>query len=69
MTKHIEFIVSRPPVRDADRVPLVPVRELAGLTRDERTFELRLRVRSGAYSRPTVVEQVARAIVDSTGTR
>jgi hypothetical protein len=78
MTKHIESIVPRVPVRDADRAPaaleierssgprpihgLVPVRELPGLTPDEQFAELRLRVQRGMYGKPGVVEQVARAM-------
>jgi hypothetical protein len=78
MTKHIESVVPRAPVRDADRVPthrpalerpsahvtgpLVPVHEIPGLRPDERVAELRLRVRSGVYARPAVVSQVARAM-------
>lgn len=79
MTKHIESIVPRPPVRDADRPPttpaaeqrsskprrvgpLVPVYELTGLDPDERVAELRLRVQSGVYGTPSVMEQVARAM-------
>jgi len=80
MTKHIESIVPRLPVRDADRAParrpaerqpsgaqnirpLIPVHEIPGLAPEERVAELRLRIRSGVYARPSVVEQVARAIV------
>jgi hypothetical protein len=79
MTKHIESLVPRVPVRDADRKPpssraeqapasahstsvLIPVHEIPGLGPDERVEELRLRVRSGVYGRPAVVEQVARAM-------
>jgi hypothetical protein len=78
MTKHIESIVPRLPVRDADRSPvtqvverssgprrvgpLVPVYEIPGLGPDERIAELRLRVRSGVYGEPSVVEQVAAAV-------
>lgn len=79
MTKHIESLVPRVPVRDADRKPpsnrteqvptaarssgaLIPVHEIPGLKPDERVEELRLRVRSGVYARPAVVEQVARAM-------
>ena len=78
MTKHIEFVVPRAPVRDADRAPsprptgeppgvhgagqLVPVHEIPGLRPDERVAELRLRVRSGVYARPAVAAQVARAM-------
>jgi len=79
MTKHIESLVLRVPVRDADRKPpssraepaptppratgaLIPVHEIPGLGPDERVEELRLRVRSGVYARPAVVEQVARAM-------
>jgi hypothetical protein len=78
MTKHIESIVPRVPVRDADRAPatrevhqsptprlsgpLIPVRELPGLTPDERVAELRLRVQNGMYGESSVVEQVARAM-------
>lgn len=79
MTKHIESLVPRVPVRDADRMPtqrsvnrlpatvhttgtLVPVHEIAGLRPEERVAELRLRVQSGVYARPAVVEQVARAM-------
>ena len=79
MTKHIESVVPRGPVRDADRTPelrpaglapslvqttgpLVPVHEIPGLRPEERVEELRLRVRSGVYGRPAVVEQVARAM-------
>lgn len=78
MTKHIESIVPRVPVRDADRAPatreierssrprqtptLIPVREIAGLTPAEQFAELRLRVQGGMYGKPGVVEQVARAM-------
>lgn len=78
MTKHIEFIVPRMPVRDADRAPatrigertsmprltgpLIPVHEIPGLAPHERVAELRLRVQGGAYAKPSVVEQVARAM-------
>lgn len=78
MTKHIELVVPRTPVRDADRAtahgpaaerpsthgtgPLVPVHEIPGLRPDERVAELRLRVQSGVYGRPAVVAQVARAM-------
>lgn len=78
MTKHIEFVVPRAPVRDADRMPahgrttdrpsvhgtglLIPVHEIPGLRPDERVAELRLRVQSGVYSRPAVAGQVARAM-------
>ena len=78
MTKHIEFVVPRAPVRDADRAPargpaiegpsvhgtgpLVPVHEIPGLRPDERVAELRLRVQSGVYARPAVVAQVARTM-------
>lgn len=79
MTKHIESLVPRVPVRDADRKststpaeqvpasvqttgPLIPVHEIPGLRPDERVAELRLRVRSGVYARPAVIEQVARAM-------
>jgi hypothetical protein len=78
MTKHIEFVVPRTPVRDADRAtapapaaerpsthgtaPLIPVHEIPGLGHDERVAELRLRVQSGVYARPAVVTQVARAM-------
>ncbi len=46
-------------------VPLVPVREIPGLAPEERVAELRLRVRSGVYARCSVVEQVARRMLDS----
>ena len=79
MSKHIESIIPRVPVRDADRAPgirptdrqpttahttgpLVPVHLIPGLGPDERVEELRLRVRSGVYARPAVVEQVARTM-------
>ena len=78
MTKHFESIVPRPPVRDADRSPatraaerssdprpvgpLIPVSQIPGLAPDERVAELRLRVQSGVYGTPNVVEQVARAM-------
>ena len=78
MTKHIESVVPRAPVRDADRPPahvpavertsvqvtgpLIPVHEIPGLRPDERVAELRLRVRSGVYARPAVATQVARAM-------
>jgi len=78
MTKHIEFVVPRAPVRDADRAPahgptieppslhgtgpLVPVHEIPGLRPDERVAELRLRVQSGVYARPAVAAQVALAM-------
>ena len=78
MTKHIESIVPRLPVRDADRAPvvreversssprptgpLIPVHEIPGLAPDERVAELRLRVASGMYGKSGVVEQVARAM-------
>ena len=77
MTKHIELVVPRAPVRDADRAPhgpvgerpsvhgtgpLIPVREIPGLCPDERVAELRLRVQSGVYGRPAVVAQVARTM-------
>jgi hypothetical protein len=78
MTKHIEFVVPRAPVRDADRAPdhgpsgerpaahgtgpLIPVHEIPGLRPDERVAELRLRVQSGVYARPAVVAQVAQAM-------
>ena len=78
MTKHIESMVPQVPVRDADRARaqhstdrqptahtaglLVPVHRIPGLRPDERVAELRLRVRSGVYGRPEVVEQVARAM-------
>jgi hypothetical protein len=82
MTKHIESIVPRLPVRDADRSParrpvdrqptaaqrigpLVPVHEIPGLARDERIAELRMRVQSGVYVRPSAVEQVACAMVQA----
>ncbi len=52
--KHFEIVV-----------PLVPVRELPGLAPDERVAELRLRVRSGMYSHPAVLEHVARVLVAS----
>lgn len=78
MTKHIESLVPRVPVRDADRAlagipggrasavrstqPLVPVHEIPGLRPDERVQELRLRVQTGVYASAAVVEQVARAM-------
>ena len=78
MSKHIESIVPRLPVRDADRAPgqrpaaeqpsarrtepLVPVHEIPGLAPHERIGELRLRVQSGVYARHAVVEQVARTM-------
>jgi len=78
MTKHIESIVPRLPVRDADRAtvvrhverssnprladPLIPVHEIPGLAPDERVALLRLRVQSGVYGRPGVVEQVVSAM-------
>ncbi len=78
MTKHIESVVPRTPVRDADRPPetravergsdsrragpLVPVSEIPGLGPDERVAALRLRVQSGVYGKASVVEQVARAM-------
>lgn len=79
MTKHIESLVPRVLVRDADRGPvtrpsgeapppvhttgvLVPVHQIPGLRPEERVEELRLRVRSGVYARPAVVELVARAM-------
>ena len=79
MTKHIESLVPRALVRNADRGPvsrpsgeapspvhttgaLIPVHQIPGLRPEERVEELRLRVRSGVYARPAVVEQVARAI-------
>ena len=78
MTKHIELVVPRAPVRDADRAPahgatpvrpsvhitgpLIPVHEIPGLRPDERVAELRLRVQSGVYARPAVVAQVAKAM-------
>ena len=77
MPKYVESIVTRIPVRDADRMPatercssqavasrpLVPVFQIPGLAPDERVAELRLRVSSGLYSTPIVVEQVARQMV------
>ena len=77
MSKHIESIVTRMPVRDADRSPsiesrpapatpprpLTPVSELPDLAPEARVAELRLRVSSGVYARGDVVEQVARRIV------
>lgn len=79
MSKHIESMIPRMPVRDADRATsdcpddrqptavhttgsLIPVHQIPGLRPEERVEELRLRVRSGVYSRPAVVEQAARAI-------
>ena len=78
MTKHIESMVPRRPVRDADRLPaerpvdqpvpahssrpLTPVHEIPGLRPEERVAELRLRVQNGVYAQPSVVEQVARAM-------
>ena len=78
MTKQIEFVVPRAPVRDADRAPahgptserpsvqgtgpLIPVHEIPGLRPEERVAELRLRVQSGVYARTAVVAQVARAM-------
>jgi len=47
--------------------PLIPVHEIPGLAPDERTAELRLRVQSGVYGRESVVEQVARAVVQARG--
>jgi len=47
--------------------PLIPVHEIPGLAPHERAAELRLRVRSGVYGRPSVVEQVARAVVQARG--
>ena len=47
--------------------PLIPVREIPGLAPDQRTAELRLRLQSGVYGRPSVVEQVARAVVQARG--
>jgi len=48
---------------DAPRVgPLIPVHEIPGLAPHERAAELRLRVQSGVYARPAVVEQVARVM-------
>jgi hypothetical protein len=80
MTKHIESIVPRVPVRDADRAPaarsvdrqpvgaaLIPVREMPGLAPSERVAELRLRVQRGVYGQRAVVEQVARAMVSRRG--
>lgn len=80
MTKHIESIVPRMPVRDADRPPapreverssdsrlvgpLVPVHEIPDLSPKERAAELRLRVQSGVYGKPSVVEEVARAMCE-----
>lgn len=52
--KHIEIVV-----------PLVPVREIPGLAPDERVAELQLRLRTGMYSHPAVLEQVVRALVAS----
>jgi len=80
MTKHIEYMVPREAVRDADRAPaeratdrqpsgagsvgpLIPVHEIPDLAPDERIAELRLRVQSGVYGRPRVVEQVARTML------
>ena len=54
LKKHLEVVV-----------PLVPVREIPGLAREDRVAELRLRVRSGVYGRRAVVEQVARLLLDS----
>jgi len=54
LKKHLEVVV-----------PLVPVREIPGLAREDRVAELRLRVRSGVYARRAVVEQVARLLLDS----
>jgi hypothetical protein len=42
--------------------PLIPVHQIPGLKPEERVEELRLRVRSGVYSHPAVVEQVARTM-------
>ena len=42
--------------------PLIPVHEIPGLRPEERMAELRLRVWSGVYGRPEVVEQVACAM-------
>ena len=48
---------------DSGRVgPLVPVREIPGLTPREQVAELRLRVQSGVYCGTGVLEQVARAM-------
>lgn len=53
LKKHIETVV-----------PLVPVREIPGLAPEERVAELRLRVRRGMYGSRSVMEQVARAMLD-----
>jgi hypothetical protein len=45
--------------------PLIPVHEIPGLAPEQRTAELRLRVQSGVYGRPSVVDQVARAVVQA----
>jgi hypothetical protein len=77
MPKHIEAIVTRVPFRDADSAQLAatpptpiragppgrPVHELPDLAPRERVVELRLRVMSGEYNRPEVVEAVARILV------
>lgn len=77
MSKHVESLVTRTPVRDADRAAsiesspspatpqraLTPVSELPDLAPEARVAELRLRVSSGVYARGDVVAEVARRIV------
>lgn len=77
---HIETIVTRTPIRDADgacpdashsRPPATlvpahlppPVREIPDLAPEERVAELRLRIMSGMYERPEMMEAVARRMV------
>ena len=57
LKKHMEVVV-----------PLVPVREIPGLAPDERVAELRLRVRNGVYGSRSVVELVARRLLDAQAT-
>jgi anti-sigma28 factor (negative regulator of flagellin synthesis) len=79
MSEQIEWVVTRVPVRHADRAPLAQAndgrdgRERAVMTGhdresklpSDRVAELRQRVRTGAYDNRIVAEQVARRILQS----